>query len=395
MSTRGKLFFSTALLVFVLGPGRDLKAQPQWDREKGGCDKVLTSTKRARRALDQVADCTELFLAYRDTTSLSPKMRRKYRRGFSVLFYKGDDDGRENAHEALKRIGSKPLDRAVVFPDEASVGRALDVHRCKDVGPVSAAREKRARKENSKGLRAYKRRKYRKAIHHFERAMKEDPSWLQPIYNAACNYAMLKDARSSVQLLEEIKGRCGREPRTYLSKAHTDRDFRYIKKNPNWRKVTGYVEILLLNGAGPEGEPHVARIKRDLGTMGRRPAFVGTDKNPRSKPLVYYKEPFKDLAEQIKDTVAAPRTKMKPITFNTAIKKYSFDIVVVWGMPHRAALKELPKVQMGGGDAAGGGAEGSSPLDAFKEATGTVEDAKGAVDGAAGTAKDASSLPKF
>ncbi len=384
-----------SLLVLLLLWVGVANAQPQWEREKGDCDKILMSTKRSRRNLSRVSECTELFLTYRDPTILSPKQRRKYRRGFSVLYYKGDEDGRENALEALKMIDAKPLDRDLVFPEEAEASSAVAKHRCVSYPEVSAARERKARKYNKKGLKAYRRRKYRKAVSYFEKAMKADPNYLEAIYNAACNYALLRDSRAAVELLRDLKSRCGREPRVFLRKAHRDRDFRYIRKDPEWREVTGYVEILLLNGAGPEGEPHVARIKRDMATMGRRPAFVGTDKYPRSKPLIYYKPAFKELAEKLKDVVASPSTKLKEINFNTAIRKYNFDIIVVWGMPHRTALKEIPKVKTGGGGGGEGGGGGKSPFDAIKDATGTVKDAKGAVDDAAGTAKDASTLPTF
>lgn len=386
---------AAASLLLTLLLSTAAGAQPQWDRAKGDCDKVLTNTKRARRALARVAECTELFLTHRDTTKLAPAVRRKYRRGFSVLFYKGEDDGRENAHEALKRIGSKPLDRAVVFPDEASAGRAVAGAQCKDVTPGSKSANRKARSLNKKGLAAYRRKRYRTAVGHFEAAMRADPSYLEPFYNGACNYARLRDARAAVELLEEIKGRCGRQARVFISKAHTDRDFQYIKKDPNWRRVTGYVEILVLNGAGPEGEPHVERIKRDMATLGRRPAFVGTDKYARSKPLIYYRPAFKELAEQLKDVVASPNTKLKEITFNTAIKKYAFDLILVWGMPHRAALRDIPNVRVGGGGEGGGGAAGGSPLDAINAATGTVTDTKGAVDGAGGAAKGAATVPQF
>ncbi len=392
MISRSGLSLLAGLTLLLLASGAH--AQAQWDREKGDCDKVLGSTQRAARALARVGECTELFLTYRDATKLSPKDRRSYRRGFSVLYYKGDDDGRENAAEALKRLGAKPLDRGVVFPDEVASAGAVGAG-CRDIAAPGAAKEKKARALNKKGLAAYRKKKYRQAIGFFEKAMTEDPSWMEPVYNAACNYALLRDGRAATELLRDIKGRCGRQPGVYLSKAHTDSDFRYVRKDPSWREVTGYVEILLLNGAGPEGEPHVERIKRDMGTMGRRPAFQGTDRYPRSKPIIYYKEPFKELAERLKDVVAAPGTKLKPITFNTAIRSYNFDLIVVWGMPHRTALKEIPKVRLTDGGTAGGGAAGGNPFEALDAATGAVKDGKGAVDGAAGAAKDASAVPQF
>lgn len=380
--------FTFLALSLLLG-SPDAWAQPQWDREKGDCDKLLTDTKLARRNIERLSECSDLFLTYRDTTKLSPNERRNYRRGFSVLFYKGDDSGRENAHEVLKRLGAKPLEREVVFPEEAAVSAAAARSSCKDPGAVSGAREKKARALNKEGLTAYRRKQYSKAIGLFEKAMKEDPSYLEPIYNAACNYALLKDARSSVELLEDLKSRCGREPKVFLLKAHNDKDFRFIKKDPSWRRVTGYVEILLLNGAGPEGQQDVERISRDLNTtMGRKPAFTGTDKNPRSAPLVYYKPAFRELAEQVKEIVGSPRTKLKEITFNTAIKNYNFDMIVVWGMPHRTALKEIPKVQ-GGGGGGGGGEGGGSPFDSFKDGLGKVKDARGLVDEGSGTVKGA------
>ncbi|MDY0059463.1 MAG: tetratricopeptide repeat protein [Myxococcota bacterium] len=384
--------WTTSLALATLLVSGSVWAQPQWEGEKGDCEKMLTDTKLARRNIAHLTECSDLFLSYRDTTKLTPKERRDYRRGFSVLYYKGDDTGRENASEVLKRLGAKPLEREIVFPDEADAASAVSRVSCQD---PPAGDEKKARAFNKQGLEQYRKKKYSAAIGYFEKAMRADPSYLEPIYNAACNYALLKDSRASVELLEELKGRCGRQPRVFLTKAHTDPDFRFIKKDPSWRQTTGYVEILLLNGAGPEGQQDTERVARDLTTsMGRKPAFVGTDRNPRSVPLVYFKPAFKDLAEQVKEIVGSPRTKMKEINFNTAIKQYNFDMIVVWGQPHRSKLKEIPKVQGGGGGGGGGGGE-EGALDGVKKGFGAVKDVRGTMDEGVGTMKGATEAPSF
>ena len=370
---KGLLTQAAALLV-ALCWACPAGAQESWDRAKGDCDKVLSKRAKAKQ-LPRIRECTELWETHREIDGLTPKTKKKAQHAFSVLHYAGDDDDKDLAYDALRRIGVRRLKRGQVgmAKDKAKSRKAA-----KYVEPVSASRQKKARSFVAKGLKLHKKKKFRRALALYEKAIKADPNYLKGHYNGACAAARLKDVNGAVELLEDIRSRKDRASRRLLQQARTDKDFRKIRSRPEFKRATGYAEIVLLNGAGAEGEPHVKRLKRELADNGRRPAYVGTDEASRGRPLVWHKPGFEAIADELKNIVEPDKTKLKLIDFNTAIGRYDFDVYVVWGMPHTAKLLELPEVERRR-RSGGGNDDPTNPLDAIKKAKGAVKDASGLV----------------
>ena len=359
--------------ITLLAPASAL-AQDEWDANKGDCETVL---KRAKsKQLARLTECVELWLTYRNTSGMTPEQKQGVARGFSVVYYlAGNDDTKDQAYDALRGIGVKRIAKSRLGLGGGKKKSGARKNTPKYYPEVSGGRQKTARKLVKKGLKLHK-RKTRKALGLYEKAMKADPNYLKGYYNAACAYALLGDAKSSVELLREIKSRLTRESRNVLSQARKDRDFRKIKRRADFKQATGYASIVLLNGAGPEGTQQTSQLKRVLRNNNRKPDFVGTDENARGRPMVWYKPGFEDVADELKELVDPEKTKLKAIDFNTKIARYDFDIYVIWGMPHKAKLLELPKVDK---RAAGAGDEDEpfDPLKAIKDAQGKVEEAGG------------------
>jgi len=367
-----RTLFATGALALVATLPMSAAAQSDWDANKGDCDRVLRRAKL--KQLDRIETCTELWETYRDVSALRPEEKRAAAKGFSVLVYKGSPGARMMGKTALQRIGMKPLDKEDVLPREEGAAR-VETIQPKYYPEVSRRRQKDAQKYTKKGLKLHS-KKTRKALSYYEKAMRADPNNLKSFYNAACAYGRLGDVMSAVEIIEEIQSRHTRRSRRLIQAIRKDKDFRKVRRHPKFKQATGYAEIVLLNGAAAEGTPHIRRLKKVLADNGRKPAFVGTDEAPRGRPIIWHKPGMKKIAEELKALVEPDKTRLKIIDFNTAIDKYDFDVYVVWGMPHRAALLELPKVGKGGGGA-GGGDEAQDPLKAAKEAKGVVDDAAG------------------
>lgn len=364
-----------AVLVMALLVPTAALAQSEWDANKGDCDRTL---QRARlKELDAIRSCTELWETYRDVSVLRPEEKAAVARGFSVLVYKGGTRGRMLGKTALDRIHMQPLEEEEVLPRNAEASDGREVIQPKYYPEVSARRQKESEKNVAKGLKLHK-KKTHKALGYYEKAMRADPNNLKAFYNAACAYGLLGDAGAASEVLDEIRSRHTRRSRQLLMSSRKDRDFRRVRHHPKFKAATGYAEIVLLNGAAAEGTPHIQRLKRRLADAGRPPAFVGTDESPRGRPIIWHKPGMEEVAEELKELVDPDKTRLKIIDFNTAIDKYDFDVYVVWGMPHRAALNELPDVgKRQGGGAGEDGAQ--DPLKAAKEAKGVVDDAAGLV----------------
>ncbi len=346
------------------------QAQKPWDQSKGDCDKVLSKRAKAKH-VDKLRKCTELWETHRDVDTLKPGQKKLVQYAFSVLYYAGTDDDKDLAYDALRRLGVRRLKKKQVgMAGRKQRGEAA----AKFYKEVSASRKKQARRLVDKGLRLHKKKKMRKALALYEKAIKSDPNYLKAHYNAACASARLGDVSGAVELLKDIRSRKDRTSRRLLLDARRDKDFKKIRGRPEFKKVTGYAEIVLLNGAGAEGQPHVRRLKRELSDNGRKPAFVGNDEASRGRPLLWHKPGFEGVAEEVKNIVDPDKTKLKLIDFNTAIGRYDFDIYVVWGMPHRAELLELPEIEKRRRTGSGTDASGN-PLDAVRAAKSAVQDA--------------------
>jgi hypothetical protein len=126
----------------------------------------------------------------------------------------------------------------------------------------------------------------------------------------------------------------------------------------------GLVRIQLLNGAEEPGLFHVARIRKDLMARNFFIAQYGFDRHIRRRPLVYYREGYKEQAEMAKSVVRNIRTASMQIYWDSP-----FDLIIVWGDPDVASKAGItsPVVQ---------GEEVKDRGDAAKDFLNKVNDAK-------------------
>ena len=190
-----------AVLVVVAGlPWSAARAQDEWEANKGDCERVLRRAKL--KQLERLSSCVELWETYRDASDLRPEEKRAVAKGFSVVLYKGDTTGRMLAKSALGKMGMRPLPEDEVLPRKAAKP-ARPAETPKYYPEVSRKRQREAEKLTAKGLK-YHRKKTRKAVGLYERAMRADPNYLKAHYNAACAYAKLGDVRNAIEVLEEM-----------------------------------------------------------------------------------------------------------------------------------------------------------------------------------------------
>ena len=373
----------------------------QWNRNKGDCEYVLKAPDRY--PLGSVLECTQLWEQYRDVTGMSPDEKSLFARGFSWLFIYGDQQQKGVAQGALARIGKpKPLvfdtQRGWVDPNlevltdplnDATVGNTPGSNQGAELRPLprrevkapSKRDAKKAKKANSKGFKAYKKRNYSEAVDHFQEALRYDPFYVKAKYNLACNLALIGDNDGSLQALLELQSWDDGAARGSFDRARADRDFERLHADQRFRRLVGLVRIQLLNGAGDPGLFHVGRIRKDLLARNYYIAQYGYDRYTRKRPLVYYREGYEPQARLAKDIVANPRTAVIKINWNS-----SFDVIIVWGDPDVASREGVsgPVVQgqpVKKGDNAAG------------EFLGKINDAKGTVEEGGKTATEAPDLP--
>lgn len=375
--------------IFVLGLTSTASADDvQWNRQKGDCEYVLKAPDRY--PLTSVQECTITWEQYKDVSRLSPDERSLFGRGFSWLYLYGDVTQKNLAQGALTRIGkTKPMCLFEGTWRDPNIGQRCDNSGNDDavvikplprIVPTKAKKraQKKAKKLNSKGLRAYKKKRYSQAVSLFKQSLKQDPFYVKAKYNLACNQALLGDADSSIRTLLELQSWEDFEAQSSFQKARTDRDFSRLHNDPRFRRLVGLIRVQLLNGAEEVGLYHVGRIFKALKTEGYYippTNGYGYDRHIRKRPLVYYRNGYEPQAKRAKEIVANARTAEIKIDFDTP-----FDLIIVWGDPDVAEREGVAGPIVHGEEAGEAGDASKAFFEGVNNAKGKVDQVKGAAE---------------
>jgi len=94
-----------------------------------------------------------------------------------------------------------------------------------------------ARQQNTLGFRQYKKKKYKKASHHFEFSHSIYPRYETAIYNRACVAGLQKDARTAMVWLKKLKALGTERAKKSLKKALKDKDFDPVRGDPDFNQL--------------------------------------------------------------------------------------------------------------------------------------------------------------
>ena len=375
-----------------------------WDKKKGDCDEVLKSPYAYR--LSQITQCTKMWEMYRYVDNIPLKERSMYAVAFSMVSHKAEDPyDRAVADAALARIcvprhplGSdgqvreempEKLECSSAVTDISIKGQAVassnPYQRMKRTVEVSEPSDKemsRATGLNKKASTQRSKNNLGKAVGLYRDALEVYPYYVAAKYDLACALAVSGDERGALRELEELNSWDDSEAEQRLVKARSDEDFEGIRDNPNFKLITGYVRVVIVNGASTIGEERVADMKKRLEMKNVPIAQIARSDRVVMSPQIMYREGFEDYAYKIRDMLGNSKIA---VTLNRQAGGID-DVIVLWGQPEAAAYgagQSAPVVQ-------GKRAEGSdNKLDDLVKG---VEDTKKSVD----HAKDVgNSLTKF
>ncbi len=107
--------------------------------------------------------------------------------------------------------------------------------------PKSEWHRKAAKTANNKGYRHYRKKRYRKAMVYWKRALKLRPAHTLARYNLACGYALIGKPENALRLLEQIKANADDERcwlcKKQLNHARGDNDLSSLRGNPRLVKI--------------------------------------------------------------------------------------------------------------------------------------------------------------
>ena len=362
-----------------------------WDKKKGDCESVLSMPHAY--TLQQITYCTKLWEMYRYVEDIPLKDRSMYAVAFSQVSHTTNDAyDKSVADAALTRIciprhpmGSDGMIREQI-PDQLACNKITSVKpggrdiasanpflRIKGTVTVEEPSASQIKEATAAYKKATKTRKSNpsKAIAQYGEALRADPYYVAAKYDLASAQAITGDERGALKTLEELYSWDDSEAEARLEKARTDEDFESIRANPNFKLMTGYVSIALINGAGSLGEPQVAAIKKKLESSNYIIETVGKSNCVESTPQIWYREGFEDYAQTIKRILNQKNMSVKMMTKPTSDN----DVLVVWGQPSAiGAGQHAPTVQ--GTRAQGSENKIEDMLNAADNAGKTVDHAK-------------------
>lgn len=328
-----------------------------WNSHKGDCDQILLMPHAY--SLTQVAYCTKMWETYRYVNELELKDRSKYAVAFSAVSHKSADPyERAIADIALARIciPRHPIKEngeiREEIPDQLVCTKGFSDFSVSGQGMASSnpfAKMKRKfqipdissgdiKTSNSAYRKAneqrYKKKSISKAIGLYNDALDANPYNVQAKYALASALATENEEEKALYHLEEMYKWDDDEAESMLSKAKNDQDFENIRDNPNFKLLTGFAHVVLINGATKIGFSQVDIIRKKLKAKSVVIADIARSERVEIMPQIWYREGFEDQAEQIKDIL-----NFRNVSFQRMkVRDEPADIMVVWGQPEATAF---------------------------------------------------------
>ena len=323
-------FFKILLLLSIVTTVSYGYSQPAWERAKGDCEQVFQNYQRAK--LSKLVFCMKIWQATRGISLLTDQQKRFMASVFARIYIQGDEESSYFAKVNMARLGYPPTKEQIKNRQKYWAKR-LAPHKKKHKRyiplPASKAAKRKAFRLRAKGYRLYRRGKYEEALRYFEKALKLYGGYIQALYDDACTRARLGDKDGAIEYLKRLRDLKSKEAFKKLIKARHDKDFAAIRETPEFKEVTGYAHVKILNGMPPEdkdiGDDNLLVLKEVLAKLGYPPEEIGIDKHVRTRPIIWYKKTSKPVAYFLRNIFSNPHVLLVPIDWNT-----KWDIIISW-----------------------------------------------------------------
>ena len=375
-----------------------------WKKKQGNCENVL---RNKNSPLAQVIDCTKTWETYRDVSNIPLTERSMYAVAFSRVSYQASDEYEraiadaalariciprhpvnESTGEVMERVpselecNSNVSDLGIAGQGMASGNRYDKLRRSVTILAVSANDASSSEKLRKDADKAKKKGQYDSAIGLYKKALALNPYNINAKYNLAATYSLNMDENESLRELEDLYSWDDDDAEERIDSAANNDDFYNVRDNPNFKLMTGYMRIIITNGAKDFGTKKVQEWKEKLAKNNITVSAMGKSNNAVIAPQIFYREGFDAYAMRIRNILGLPKNTPMMVQKD---KNNDADIILVWGQPEAATVasgQTSPLVQ-------GKRTEGGNKLD---ELTKGVEDAKGSVSNAKDTGSNITKL---
>ena len=312
------------LLVIAMLWGSVALAAPKdpWTRSEVKCTPMMAHPKKADS--EKLEVCLDAFNTDARLHLLSGSLKDDARKSLDYLYDKGSDRGALIARDGLIRFGVKrPL-----RPERGSAPSTAVAPRRLKYKPdtVDKSKQGRAVALAKQAVRQLAKNRDAKAEQMLTSSVGLDGRCEFCIYNLACAEAKQKKQKQTYEHLQWLSDLGTDDAIERLIKARTDGDFKNVREDSEFKRITGYARIRVVNTIKDAGEKGVENIEIMLKEMGH--ARPDTDEKGKEQdfPQVQFKPHAKAQTLVITQLLNHPRVRMDPMTGDS-----KYDIVIIWG----------------------------------------------------------------
>lgn len=315
-----------------------------WKKREHECRAAFG--KRAEAAALVLEQCADLFAVHARLHLMGGSERDEVRKGLLWLYENGTDRASLIARDGLARLGERLPVRAPRGPSGEGAGAGEPAGRERYNPPEAPkADQKEAEGIAKDGVAMLLKKQYDKGAKRLELAIAKDPRSEFAIYNYACSQSMLKNRNEAIKWLQNLADLGTDQSAERLIKARGDGDFGSLRDDLEFKRITGYMRIEVVNSIGEPGEAGVQNIQKMFDKLGHRDVAVGKGKDKREEPQILFKPHAKAQVSLIADLIDHPRTRLDPLEADS-----KFDLVVIWGCKVRQGADGSTEVESMGPD---------------------------------------------
>ncbi len=309
------------VMLFVAGVAH--AEDTAWKKKEHDCRKAFVKPEEA--AVSLLEECADLFAVHARLHLMGASERADLQKGLRWLYDNGPDRASLIARDGLYRLGVRlPVrDTRVASAAGPSGPRARERY-----NPPEApkADQKEAEGLAEKGVKDLLKKRYDRGAEKLEKAIKLDPRSEYAIYNYACSQSLLKNRDDAIRWLQNLADLGTEQSAERLIRARGDGDFTNLRDDLDFKRITGYARIRVVNTIGEPGEPAMQNIQTMLDKLGHKDVTSKTEKKAREEPQVLFKPHAKAQVSLIADLLNHPRVRLDPLDADA-----KEDIVIIWG----------------------------------------------------------------
>ncbi len=323
------LGLAAALTLMAATP---VLAADQWKDKGKDCDDGAFKDPGGA-GMDDLVLCSKLWAAYR--TDLKP-VKGAYKDNvvlaFKRVWVKAEEGDAKRAKTLLSALGVTELpERNAAPPKPKTPPRPVFAPAAPSKGDIA-----KAEAHFKNGFKAYKAKDFKKAGDFYVKMVEAAPGHAKGHFNAACAFALQKDEPNMAKYLLNLRDMAGagnKDAIEMMKLVKTDADFAEFKnESDEYKRITGYARILIVNHLGANGEENVDNLTGSLKELGYDVTTTDAEKkNPKKLPVIVFGEQSRVAAYMAKKLISHPKVETASAPKEKRCKDGDcFDVVIHW-----------------------------------------------------------------